>query len=151
MGVRVPFLLALAAALFPGRCDGKLGKLARTSRAAVRIRNDQPRRDVDGEYLDAHDGKIVAVNGTYFLCEDPSLRCWIQIVTPHECPFKHIRYIHSSPSREAQGWAGGPRRACSNSPLSPLPTNGDPPACPIVLRTRYRHPGVFILDPGFVQ
>eukprot|EP00038_Savillea_parva_P010595 m.191387 g.191387 ORF g.191387 m.191387 type:complete len:380 (-) comp18323_c0_seq1:39-1178(-) len=33
----------------------------------VTIHNDQPRRAVDGSYVDAHDGKIVAVNGTYFL------------------------------------------------------------------------------------
>jgi hypothetical protein len=29
----------------------------------VTIHNDRPRLDVDGNYLDAHDGKIVAHNG----------------------------------------------------------------------------------------
>ena len=33
----------------------------------VVIRNDAPRLDVDGNYLDAHDGCIVAHGGTYFL------------------------------------------------------------------------------------
>jgi hypothetical protein len=33
----------------------------------VTIRNDLPRLDVNGEYVDAHDGCIVAHNGTYFL------------------------------------------------------------------------------------
>ena len=33
----------------------------------VVIHNDVARRDVDGNYVDAHDGKIVHVNGTYFL------------------------------------------------------------------------------------
>lgn len=33
----------------------------------VTIRNDAPRLDVDGNYLDAHDGCLVAHGGTYFL------------------------------------------------------------------------------------
>lgn len=33
----------------------------------VTITNDIGRRDVHGDYLDAHDGKIVVVNGTYYL------------------------------------------------------------------------------------
>ena len=33
----------------------------------VTIRNDVPRFDVAGNYLDAHDGCIVAHDGTYFL------------------------------------------------------------------------------------
>eukprot|EP01043_Picozoa_sp_COSAG02_P025052 COSAG02_NODE_1394_length_12906_cov_3.129304_10_plen_64_part_00 len=33
----------------------------------VMIRNDVARRDVEGNFVDAHDGKIVHVNGTYFL------------------------------------------------------------------------------------
>ena len=33
----------------------------------VTIRNDIPRLDVNGNYVDAHDGCIVAHNGTYFL------------------------------------------------------------------------------------
>ena len=33
----------------------------------VVIRNDVARRAVDGSYVDAHDGKILAVNGTYYL------------------------------------------------------------------------------------
>ena len=33
----------------------------------VVIRNDVARRDVEGNFVDAHDGKIVHVNGTYFL------------------------------------------------------------------------------------
>jgi hypothetical protein len=33
----------------------------------VTIRNDGPRRDVNGDYVDAHDGSIVAHGGTYYL------------------------------------------------------------------------------------
>ena len=33
----------------------------------VTIHNDRARLDVEGNYIDAHDGKIVAHNGTYFL------------------------------------------------------------------------------------
>jgi len=50
------FVLA-AAALLPVAVDSK----------TVTIHNDQPRLAVDGSYVDAHDGKIVYHNGTYFL------------------------------------------------------------------------------------
>ena len=33
----------------------------------VRIQTDTARRDVTGAYIDAHDGKILHHNGTYFL------------------------------------------------------------------------------------
>ena len=33
----------------------------------VTIRNDIPRKDIDGNYLDAYNGKIIEHNGTYFL------------------------------------------------------------------------------------
>lgn len=33
----------------------------------VNISNTLPRFDVDGDYVDAHDGLVVAVNGTYYL------------------------------------------------------------------------------------
>lgn len=35
--------------------------------AVVTLRNDVPRRAVDGSYVDAHDGLILEHNGTYFL------------------------------------------------------------------------------------
>jgi beta-xylosidase len=38
-----------------------------TEAKLVTIRNDVARRDVDGQYVDAHDGKIVHVNGTFYL------------------------------------------------------------------------------------
>ena len=38
-----------------------------TDAKVVTIHNDQPRVDIEGNYVDAHDGKIVVVNGTYFL------------------------------------------------------------------------------------
>ena len=37
------------------------------SAKVVTIRNDIPRLDVNGQYIDAHDGCIVAHGGTYFL------------------------------------------------------------------------------------
>ena len=48
------FLLAAAAA-------------ASASARLVTIHNDEPRYDVDGALVDAHDGMILAVNGSYFL------------------------------------------------------------------------------------
>jgi hypothetical protein len=33
----------------------------------VTIRNDEPRRDVNGDYVDAHDGKIIEHGGLYYL------------------------------------------------------------------------------------
>ena len=33
----------------------------------VTIHNDEPRRDVAGDIVDAHDGKVVAANGRYYL------------------------------------------------------------------------------------
>ena len=33
----------------------------------VTIRNDVPRRAIDGSYVDAHDGMILVVNETYYL------------------------------------------------------------------------------------
>jgi len=33
----------------------------------VTIRNDKPRRDIHGDYVDAHDGKIVEHGGVYYL------------------------------------------------------------------------------------
>ena len=53
--VLLPLLLSLS--LLARRGAGKL----------VTIRNDSPRLDVDGNYIDAHDGCIVARGGTYFL------------------------------------------------------------------------------------
>eukprot|EP01050_Picozoa_sp_SAG11_P030963 SAG11_NODE_9394_length_916_cov_1.313341_1_plen_89_part_00 len=38
-----------------------------TSAKKVTIHNDQARRDTNGDYVDAHDGKIVFHAGTYFL------------------------------------------------------------------------------------
>ena len=38
-----------------------------TSARPVTIHNDVARRDVTGAYVDAHDGKILEHEGTYFL------------------------------------------------------------------------------------
>lgn len=38
-----------------------------TAQRFVTIHNDQPRLDVNGNYVDAHDGKILYHNGTFFL------------------------------------------------------------------------------------
>jgi hypothetical protein len=51
-------LLTVAAA---GQC------VSTVQAKTVVIHNDVARRDVEGNYVDAHDGKIVHVNGTYFL------------------------------------------------------------------------------------
>jgi hypothetical protein len=40
---------------------------AAASARLVTIHNDEPRYDVDGALVDAHDGMILAVNGSYFL------------------------------------------------------------------------------------
>ena len=56
--LRVAVLLGLAAAaVLQPTVEGRI----------VTITNDIARRDVHGNYLDAHDGKIVVVNGTYYL------------------------------------------------------------------------------------
>lgn len=60
--VRITPVLALAAAI------AVLGACGQTARGkTVTIHNNAPRRAVDGSYVDAHDGTIVAVNGTYYL------------------------------------------------------------------------------------
>ena len=41
--------------------------VAAASARLVTIHNDKPRYDVDGALVDAHDGMILAVNGSYFL------------------------------------------------------------------------------------
>jgi len=59
MSVRAYRLGLLLLSLLPPRKAGA----ART----VTIQTDAARRDVDGNYIDAHDGKIVEHGGTYFL------------------------------------------------------------------------------------
>ena len=49
-------ILVLALCLCVELVDGK----------TVTIRNGLPRKDVNGNYIDAHDGKIVAHNGKAF-------------------------------------------------------------------------------------
>ena len=56
--LRQPLALALLS-----RCAG-VAYVPCTSAKQVTIHNDVPRRDVNGEYVDAHDGNIVEHEGT---------------------------------------------------------------------------------------
>ena len=38
-----------------------------TSGEKITIQNTAPRRDTSGSIMDAHDGKLIRVNGTYYL------------------------------------------------------------------------------------
>ena len=41
----------------------------KTATKRISIQNTVPRRDTAGKIMDAHDGKLIMVNGVYYLCK----------------------------------------------------------------------------------
>jgi hypothetical protein len=64
----------------------------------VTIHNDQPRVDVDGAFVDAHDGNIVFHNGTYYLYGE------------------FYGNLTGRPFSPAPGWGASPQLAVYTSP-----------------------------------